>query len=433
MFTRLRNKFLILNMALISIVMIGAFVVIYLSTYNNIRLENKGKLASMLLPISGGQMLLSKPIAVGRTRVTVEQVLSFQIIVDSKGRLSEIISFIDMPDEIYEKAAGIAWSNNTDGEIVNLNGRKWQYAIQKADVTISSNNGRQLMLFRENEDKNRIVFLDITDSQKRLSELLTTLLVVGLVMLFAILIISYFFAGRAIKPISEAWEKQKQFITDASHELKTPLTIITSNYDALLSVQDETIKSQLKWFYYMKTGTDRMAKLINDLLTLSRMENRELQLEGSEVNISEEGNALIASMEAAIIKKNIALSLSIEPDVIVNSNRDEIRQVIAILLDNAVKYTNEAGRISISLSKSKSHAIFFIKNDGKEIPDQDLSKIFDRFYRTDPSRTGEAGGYGLGLSIAKTVINNLGGNIFAEKDENGMTIFTFMLKGIVAS
>jgi signal transduction histidine kinase len=434
MFTRLRNKFLILNMSITSMVMIAAFAIIYFITYNNIQSEIQRKLTSgsqMQLLIKGPDIPegteQARPMIIAR-RSSLNDSLSFSIEVDADGKILTINSFIDMPDEVYHKAAETAWRNPKNYSTITLEGRQWQYVItqMKKHIRILEGNGQQQ--YTASESSYQIVFLDVTESNKTLRGLLTTLLVVGLIMLLVILIISLSFANRAIKPIAEAWEKQKQFIADASHELKTPLSIINANYDALLANQDETIKSQIKWLGYIKIGTDRMTKLINDLLSLAKVEDVNLEKRKMPVNISNVINDVMSSMEVGLIEKGITLSRSLEPDIIIKSDLERVKQVVMILFDNAIKYTNENGRVDISLTKSKRQVIVSIKNSGKGIANQDLPKVFDRFYRADPSRTHDSGSYGLGLSIAKTIIDRLGGEIHVTSVENQCTTFTVTLK-----
>jgi two-component system sensor histidine kinase CiaH len=143
------------------------------------------------------------------------------------------------------------------------------------------------------EDKYQIMFLDVTTYNKTLTQLLTTLLSVGSIVLLAVSIISLYFANRVIKPIAEAWERQKQFVADASHELKTPLSIINANCDALLANREETIKSQSKWLDNIKVGTDRMAKLINGLLSLAKMEDMSFELQKEPFSMSDAINDMI--------------------------------------------------------------------------------------------------------------------------------------------
>jgi len=413
-------------MTIITIVMICAFAVIYFITYSNIKLENQNKLES-------GAKVTSTNVpdfdgaengAEVHYYVSQDNKLTFTITVDEDGNILDIFSVFDLPDEAYENAAEIAW-NNKDGGVVTIEGSKWQYAVQQSGhKNVIEENGQALTV---SSNGYQIVFLDITQSNKTLFDLFKTLLIVGFTMLFVIFFISLYFANRTIKPISEAWEKQKQFVADASHELKTPLSIITANYDALLANQEETIKSQLKWFNYMKIGTDRMAKLINDLLDMAKIEAVNPKTQKTMFNISQAIGDTISSMEAAAVKKGINLSLVIEPDIIAKGYVEGIKQVAEILFENAVKYTNENGKIDISLKKSKRFVSFSITNSGEGIAPKDLPKVFDRFYRADPARTGENSGYGLGLSIAKSIIENMGGHIHVRSVENEDTTFIFTI------
>lgn len=431
MFKRLRNRFLILNMTITSIVMISAFVFIYFTTYNNVRLTNENKLNSM----SGTKMTVSSQINAedkekGESRMINQYIssdysLSFSVIVDAKGEILQIDSIIDMPEEAYEQAARTAW-NNQDNDKLTIEGKEWQYAINQMSITNVVEDIGQV--FTISDDSYQIAFIDITESKKSLFELLTTLLMVGFVMVIIIFFLSYYFASRVIKPISEAWEKQKRFIADASHELKTPLSIITANYDVLMSSQEETIKSQMKWFGYLKIGTDRMAKLINDLLSLAKIESIDFSVKKCQYNISSTVHDVISLMEASAAEKGIKLSLQIESDIYLKGDNEKVSQIVSILMDNAIKYTNENGEIDLFLSKSKRQVQFTIKNSGKGITKQELPKIFDRFYRGDPSRSQESGGFGLGLSIAKSIIDSMGGQISATSIENESTTFTFTLE-----
>ncbi|MBB6214513.1 signal transduction histidine kinase [Anaerosolibacter carboniphilus] len=431
MFIKLRNKFLILNMAITSMVMIAAFAIIYFITYSNIHSEIQKKLnagSEMQIAIEGTD--LPDDAEKGGSMVTSQNFsldgpLSFNIEVDTDGKILKINSFIDMPNEAYYKAAETAWSNRKNNTTITLEGKQWKYTINQMRKHVIQGNGQQYTVV---ENKYQIMFLDVTESNKTLFELLTTLLFVGLIMIFVIFIISLYFANRAIRPIAETWEKQKQFVADASHELKTPLSIINANYDALLANQEETIKSQLKWLGYIRIGTDRMTKLINDLLSLAKIEDINLEAQKTPFNMSSAIHDVMLSMEAVVLEKGIGLSHSIEPDIIVKGDPERVKQVVTILFDNAIKYSNENGQIDISLKKSKRQVVFSIKNSGKGIAKQDLAKVFDRFYRADPSRTHENGSYGLGLSIAKTIIDRLGGEIGATSVENEWTTFTFTLR-----
>ncbi len=413
-------------MSIISVMMMVAFAIIYSITYNTIRSENKNKLLSIPKAQieSYAQEGMTSGIKVMRT-IPYDYSLSFTIEVNKDGDILNIFSFIDMPEENYEKIAKIAWNNKLKNSIINLNSKTWQYDISSAPGNLIINkNGTQSII----NNRYSMIFLDITDSRNTLRNLLITFLIVGLLMLFVIFIISLYFANRAIRPIAEAWDKQRQFVADASHELKTPLAIINANSDALLANEEELVKAQKKWIYYIKDEISRMTKLINDLLYLAKTEDSNIKISSSPFDISQVVNNVILSMEAIIYEKDIYLSHKIEKNIIIKGDLDKVKQVIIILLDNAIKYTDKKGSIKIELKKIKHQMIFSIENTGIGIKKQDLLKIFDRFYRTDPSRAKESGGYGLGLSVAKAIIDRMEGKIYASSIESKSTTFTFILE-----
>jgi two-component system sensor histidine kinase CiaH len=436
MFKKFRNKVLLLNMTITSAVLLSAFSVIYFITYSNISSEIQSKLDQtpglQSVIQDGEEGAASGEINRPGVVMTVandsssDGYLMFSIIVDAQGKILEKASGINLEPEFYEQAAKIAWDNPDNKADVTLRDKQWRYAVTPI-IGVQIGTDGEINNYTTDK-KFSVVFLDVTAYNKTLFDLLTTLLLVGSVTLGVIFLVSLYFANRTIKPLADAWQKQKQFVADASHELKTPLSIINANYDALLANQEETIQSQIKWLDYMRIGTDRMAKLINDLLTLARFDDTKPAMQTISFNLSNTVEAVLSSMEAAIIEKGIELSVSIGPNITVKSDPEGLKQVVAILLDNAIKYTDKNGQIEVVLARSNHQAVFSIKNSGTGIPEQELPKIFDRFYRADQSRTHENGSYGLGLSIAKAVMDRLGGEIQVQSVAGEYTTFTFRLK-----
>ncbi|SDZ08231.1 Signal transduction histidine kinase [Evansella caseinilytica] len=425
MFKKLRNRLLLLNMIVISIVMIAAFAVIYFITYTNIQKENESKLESIPTVARLYEIgIMQSRRNISLVRIPVDYSLSFSILLDSEGQVVEVVSFIDMPDNVYSQIAERTWNPDKKDGTVSFENRKWLYRISDLNSKVVIIGNEQQALFPDNVHY-KIDFLDITDSSKTLTQLLITFVIVGMVVLIIFFGVSFHFANRSIRPIEENWQKQKQFVADASHELKTPLAIISANTDALLANREESVNSQKKWIDYIQSETGRMGKLVNDMLYLAKVEDtRENQ---SPFDISNTVMDVIASMEAVVFEKGIRLTQTIERGVIVKGDGEKIKQAVLILLDNAVKYTDNGGTVAIRLKTAKSHAVFSVENSGEPIPEDKLPKIFDRFYRSDPSRSQETGGFGLGLAIAKTIIERSGGSIHA-KTTNNSTIFTFELK-----
>jgi two-component system, OmpR family, sensor histidine kinase CiaH len=434
MFKKMRNQLLMVNMIVLSVVMITSFTVIYFITYSGIQKENEQKLS--LLPsvvVDNDENLAGDPEApkiednregntATKNLLPVDYSNSFILIVDDNGNIRQISSHIDMPEAVYQNAAQV-WGDSSIGTIV-LEGRRWLYKASTASTfkTFFDDDGGQQTI---EEKQNQIAFLDITESFKSLTSLLFTFLIVGVLMLLVLFFISLYFANRSIKPIEDMWEKQKQFVTDASHELKTPLFAVKSNLAVIRSNPDATVESQIKWLDHVDSAAGRMDKLIKDLLYLSTTETIKEEFILFDFSVMAE-NA-IATVEAVVYEKGIKLNCALTPQAIVSGDEERLKQVVFILLDNAVKYTNEDGLIKVSVEKTKHHIKFSVSNTGKPIPKDELPKIFDRFYRIDKSRSGETGGYGLGLSIAKAIVARNGGEIKAESAD-GKTVFAITLK-----
>ncbi|MFA1819491.1 sensor histidine kinase [Virgibacillus oceani] len=429
MFTKLRNKFLFVNMSITSLVIIVAFVGIYWVINHNIFSDIEEKLnegAATEMTVYGDDLFdndgKDTPLSLSQT-LSTSGFSSFTIIVDDQGEVVEIHSSVELPEEKYMKIAEMAWkTKGEDG--ITINEKQWQYEITPLSVNVIQDNGEQFVV---TDHLYQMTFIDVTEANQTLRSLSITLLVVGFILLVIIFFISMYFANSAVQPIAKAWENQKQFVADASHELKTPLSIIQANYDVLMDNRDETINNQMKWLGYMKIATDRMTKMITNLLDLAQLDQANSHLEMKLIHMSHMIEEMFYSMEATAKEKEIHITYSIEPQIMVKSDSDKIKQLVMILLENAYKYTNEKGKIDITLKKDKKMIIFRVSNTGKGIAEEDLPKIFNRFYRGDRSRHIEENSFGLGLSIAKSIANELGGEIHASSEGNNWTTLTVML------
>ena len=434
MFRKLRNKFLFLNMAVTSLVMLTAFGVVYLTTYSSAKAEIEKKLNNVtgsfvvgesVGPDNSGANPPDKGMTTGplvsSNKVTSDYAPSFIITVDSSGNVIDINSMIDIPIEQYEEAAKTAW-HQKNVSAIPIVGRSWMYKIAPMQIT-HMQNGHQILT--ESDDQFQILFLDVTDMQNNLKNLALTFLFVGIGMLAVIFVISIFYANRSIKPISENWKKQKQFVADASHELKTPLTRIILNGGVMKTNENETIKSQEEWLDAILIGADKMSKLVNNLLTLAKTEDISVQEEKQHFDITHLVRDIIESMETATKTKNLCVSSKVEFNGDIYGYKESVRQVLTILYDNAVKYTNVGGRIDVSVQQIKKSVRCSVKNMGNGIPPKDLPYIFDRFYRADEARSDDENSFGLGLSIAKNVSEQIGGSITVKSVENGWTEFVF--------
>lgn len=414
MFKKLRKRFLILNLIIISVMMMFSFASIYLVTYNNVYEDINAELhktSDFFRKPNRSSIQLqpklddSRPAPEADMYPSLQRSASFSLTTDNQWNITAILSMYDTDMEFYAKAYKAALSQGRDIGHFKLDDNHWAYIVQPAFEGYS------------------ITFIDITSQQSYLTNLVYTFLVAALVMLIIIFFISSFFANRSIKPVEEAFDKQKQFIADASHELKTPLAVINTNVDVLLSNNEDTIENQSKWLHYIKSECERMTKLTNDLLYLAQMDYSDTKMIFTGFNISEAIENAILTMEAVFYESQISLNYEIEPSLTVSGNKEQIRQVVMILLDNALKYTNPKGAIDVSLKKRSSDIVLSVTNTGDGIPEEHIERIFDRFYRTDKSRTRKHGGYGLGLAIAKVIVEQHKGRIYAKSILNKNTTF----------
>ena len=212
--------------------------------------------------------------------------------------------------------------------------------------------------------------------------------------------------------MTDVMERQQQFVADASHELKTPVSIIKANCSVLYANEESTIASQREWLDSIVIGSDRMTNLIQGLIVLAKIEGIDHEIIRSEISLGKEIDESLDMLDLMIRKKALTVEISPSADTIW-SDPDRVRQVVGIVLDNAIKYSNDGGMMHISITQEKKWLCLSVSNTGDGIAKEDLAKIFNRFYRAQGARTPD-GSYGLGLSIAQAVMRQLGGSIAAD-------------------
>lgn len=268
-----------------------------------------------------------------------------------------------------------------------------------------------------------IAFIDHTAAKNSGRNLLTISIILGIVGLIVFAFLSYYISGLMVRPVEEAFEKQKQFISDASHELKTPIAVVLSNSELL---EDQI--GQNKQISYIKQECDRMHHLVTSLLTLTKLEQTPYEtMEKVNFSLSDALLERILPLESIAFEKGIRMDEQIAPDITFCGVKEQLQQVAGILIDNALNHTPEKGKINISLCKTTHHIVFAVSNTGDAIPKEEREILFERFYRVDKARNRASGHYGLGLSIAKTIVTNHKGKIRVEC-ANGTTTFIVTLK-----
>ena len=391
MFNKLKLKLITINMVLLSTVFISIFSVIFFMTSNNINREISRNLDAL----------------VRNNKIPIPYSINIVVDLSSNKSINNIF-----------KSYGAITSNNDIQEAVDkvVNSKK-----KLGKINISTNSYSYLKASTPFGTK--IAFIERSQYDTMLFELLKTFIVIGCISLIVLLLISIYLTNKSIIPIKETFEKQKQFIADASHELKTPLAIIKTNTSLILSQPDDTIKNQSKWINYINSQTDRISVLINEMLSLAKMDTAENHLPLSHINLSKIVESMLLMFDAIIYENNINLETNISKDLFVNGDKESLKKLFSIIMDNAIKHTNKQGTITVSLFTYKNKIKMIIRNTGEGIAPENLERVFERFYRVDNSRDRETGGYGLGLSIASSIVKQHNGKIYARSKVGEFTSF----------
>ena len=229
-----------------------------------------------------------------------------------------------------------------------------------------------------------------------------------------------------VRPVEESWRRQQQFVADASHELKTPLTVLLADADILLGHPDDTIRSQSRWVEHLRDEGLRMKGLVEDLLFLARGDAGDRERPRGRVELSQVCEGCVMSFVLLAFEEGRVLESSLAPGVGVTGDGEELRRLCAILLDNACKYCGPGGTVRVTL-EGGGEAALTVHNTGEPIPAEDQAHLFERFYRADAARGREKGGYGLGLSIAAAIVERHGGKIAVRSTAGEGTAFTVTL------
>ena len=391
MFDKLKLKLIAINMVMLIAVFIAIFGSIFLITSNNIKRDINANLTGLIY----------------NTKRPIPHTVNIVVEIGSNGRIKAQFRSFEANitnDNLQEVVSNILKSNKLSGK-VKIADSNYSYLI---------GNG----IFGT-----KIAFIETSQYDTVLLQLVKSLVAIGLISLIGLLFISIYLTNKSIIPIKEAFEKQKQFIADASHELKTPLAIIKTNTSLVLSHPEDTIKNQTKWINYINSQADRMSELISEMLSLAKMDVAENKLTLVPINMSKIIESMILMFDAVIYENNINLETNISKDLHINGDKESLKKLFSIIMDNAIKYTDKNGSITVSLFSDKNKVKMIIRNTGEGIAPEDLERVFERFYRVDKSRDRETGGYGLGLSIASSIVKEHKGKIYARSKVGSFTYF----------
>lgn len=275
-------------------------------------------------------------------------------------------------------------------------------------------------LCRTEGDAMRIAFLDCGRHIDNFQNFLVTSVLISLGGFLLVFVLIVGFSKRIIRPISESYEKQKRFITDAGHEIKTPLTIIHADADVL-----EEELGENEWLTDIRRQTKRLTALTNDLVYLSRMEETDGALQMIDFPVSDVVSEEASSFQALAQTQNKGFRCDVQPMLSMKGDEKTIRQLTAILLDNALKYSPEDSAVSLSMERKNKALRLAVSNEtASPLPAANLSVLFDRFYRSDTSRNSGTGGHGIGLSMAKAIVEKHGGKIQAHSKDGRSLLIT---------
>ena len=328
----------------------------------------------------------------------------FRVLIDADGKIVDMDGdYYDLTQEgseavLEELVSAVTASEEKVGDLRDYNLRYYRSGARKWDGQI-------------------IIFMDISSEIATMQNLYRTCVIIGLGSFASFLVISIFFARWAVRPVEEAWAQQRQFVSDASHELKTPLTVILTDAEMLKSPRfDEAHKAQ--FVENILTMSNQMRGLVESLLQLARVDSGAIQkMPLQTIDLSGLVSDELLTFDALFFEKGLTLAEDITDGITIHGSPQHLKQVVEILLDNAQKYASPQGTVQVTLQKSGAHhCLLSVSDPGDPIRPEDLKKIFQRFYRIDEARAMNHS-YGLGLSIAENIVKNHKGRIWAESAE----------------
>ena len=419
MFKKLRIRFIATTMIMLTTIMLLSFGAIYIFAKKNNEGMQYSEMEKMINNFKGGPGSQDGEINNARTGEGI------RVLYNIATSTIKYDNTYDIEEEDVFNIVNEVLAQKRDRGFIKVEEYNFAYIKKEPRQGIEPSSIQGLEV--NTQDVLQIVLKDSTYFNKGMTELIIIFIVIGIASLGLLFLVSLILARKAIKPVEVAYNGQKQFIADASHELKTPLAVIKTNIDIINANEEDTIKNQKKWLNYVSFQADRMSNLVNNLLYLAKVDNNEKLGIESDFNLSDVIMNQVLSFEAIIYENNLELKCDIEENLNFKGDKEGINQLMGILVDNAIKHSYKDTEVVITLKKAKEKVIISVENKGEEIKEEDLEKIFERFYRVDEARDREKGGYGLGLSIAKSIVEKYNGKIKAES-ENNITIFTAELQ-----
>ena len=392
MFKKSKKKIVAAIMSILTLLWIGTLCVIYISSYFEVATTNREMLKEhaehyMLEKPMGGAFDPMKPFPdrgphFDTNQFKLSTFYSVAISYDNKVieiRNDDAAVYTDA--ELESAARQVLKKSNTNGMIDNL----VYYKMDKGGYTLVS-------------------FMDNTIIRESMNTLFRYTLIFGGVAIVALYFLAVYLAKKIVTPLEESYQKQKQFISDAGHELKTPVSVVNANAELLSREIGDN-----QWLANIQYENERMGKLVGQLLELARTENVKPQMEYLDLSRLVAGGVL--PFESVAFENGLTLNSQIADGIISLGNSTQLSQLVSILVDNAIRHSQNGKEVFISLTHTRSNAVLSVINDGEPIPQEQMTQLFERFYRADEARNGEDKHYGLGLAIAKTIVDAHHGKI----------------------
>ncbi|HJC00620.1 MAG TPA: HAMP domain-containing histidine kinase [Candidatus Flavonifractor merdavium] len=414
MIRRLRRKFILINLLLVGVVLTVVFVLLVASNARRYADQSQAAMRMALSwredenprfeigapppdhnPSDEGSRFTMVPVFV----VTVEDGVVTSI--NDGGQ-------VEVSRETAELAAAEALASGEDSGILRRLNLRFQLET-RPDGTV------------------RVAFADQSWESSSLRTLILNCLLVWALAMAAFFFVGLFLSSLALRPVETAWKQQRQFVADASHELKTPLTVILANTGIVLAHPSDTVSAQSKWLEYTQEEARQMKGLVEDLLFLAKSDAARQEFQTAQVDLSELVQGCLLPFEPVAFEAGVRLDAQVDPGLILTGDEAQLRRLVRILLDNGVKYADAEGAVSLTLTRQQDKLRLTVRNTGAPIPPEHLPHLFERFYRADAARNRAQGGYGLGLAIAKAIVEHHRGRISVSSAVESGTVFTVLL------
>lgn len=397
-----RRRFVRLNMTMVGIVLLLVFVVISVFVFREYRLNLMVSMREYLQPL---QLVagVSPETAAGGEEIGAQSSVIAALYRAENDHVTILTPDVPADREILFAAVREAYGRTEDYDILREYGLVYYRVAAGDDVKIA---------FTDTEA--------LWSSMRKLAGIMVLVFLAAMALCYSI---SLRISKVAVRPLEDAWQRERKFIADASHELKTPLTVILANTSILRYAEENGAEDRMRWIESTERTAAKMSRLLEDMLSLSEIEAVGQTVECVPVSFSNVVTRAVLEMEALAYDKKIQVETDVEPGLSLNSREDYLSRIIGNLISNALKFEPEGGQIRISLRARHGDAVFTVWNRSTVIDPDSLAYVFERFYQTDKTSEDGRKGHGLGLAIAKTMTETLGGKIQVFSSEEEGTTF----------